>query len=123
MSDLDQAIERRRFQRVLFDVPARISDQGVEFITSVVDLSLKGALLIRPDDWTVAVGTSVRLTVLLDDSEIRMYMQACVAHTEEDSVGLRFDSIDMESIAHLRRLVELNLGDAALLDREFEALG
>ncbi|HXK57002.1 MAG TPA: PilZ domain-containing protein, partial [Gammaproteobacteria bacterium] len=38
-------------------------------------------------------------------------------------LGLRCVSIDMESIGHLRRLVELNLGDAELLHRDLESLG
>ena len=32
------------------------------------------------------------------------------------------DHIDLESISHLRRLVELNLGDSSLLERELAAL-
>lgn len=115
--------ERRRFQRVLFDSPARISDNGVEFITSLVDISLNGALLIRPDDWRTENDADVGLTVLLDDREARIRMQAVVAHQEQDTLGLRCVSIDMESIGHLRRLVELNLGDAELLHRDLESLG
>lgn len=119
----EQDSERRRFQRVLFDSPARISDNGIEFITTLVDLSLNGALLIRPDDWMTESGSKVSLTVLLDDKETRIRMQASVAHLASDTLGLHCESIDMESIGHLRRLVELNLGDAALLDRELKSLG
>ena len=115
--------ERRRFQRVLFDSPARISDNGVEFITSLIDISLNGALLIRPDDWRTENDADVGLTVLLDDREARIRMRAVVAHQEQDTLGLRCVSIDMESIGHLRRLVELNLGDAELLHRDLESLG
>lgn len=123
MNTADQNRERRRFQRVLFDSPARIADNSVEFITTLVDLSLNGALLIRPDDWMTENGSAVGLTILLDDKETRIRMQAVVAHQEEDTLGLRCNSIDMESIGHLRRLVELNLGNAELLDRELESLG
>jgi hypothetical protein len=35
---------------------------------------------------------------------------------------LRCENIDIDSITHLRRLVDLNAGDASLLDREFSAL-
>ena len=119
----DKNSERRRFQRVLFDSPARIADQGVDFITTLVDISLNGALLIRPDDWLTESGSVVGLTILLDDKQTRIIMRAIVAHQEADTLGLRCESIDMESIGHLRRLVELNLGDAELLNRELESLG
>jgi hypothetical protein len=121
MTDNNQ--ERRRFQRVLFDSPARISDEKGEFITTLVDLSLNGALLIRPDDWNIEAGNKVSLTVLLDDKESRIRMETLVAHLEDDTLGLRCFEIDMESIGHLRRLVELNLGDSNLLERELENLG
>lgn len=115
--------ERRRFHRVLFDAPTRVTAAGDEFITTLVDISLNGALLIRPDNWSGVTGDDVSLVVLLDDSEARIHMNARVAHAEADSIGLRCLSIDMESIGHLRRLVELNLGDVSLLERDLLALG
>ena len=36
--------------------------------------------------------------------------------------GLHCLAIDIDSVTHLRRLVELNLGDPALLEREVSAL-
>jgi hypothetical protein len=45
-----------------------------------------------------------------------------VVHREWTLVGVRCVEIDLESISHLRRLVELNLGDAELLHRELSAL-
>ena len=38
-------------------------------------------------------------------------------------IGFVCRHIDVDSISHLRRLVELNLGDEALLERELAALG
>ena len=126
MAGMNSAIdddERRRFHRVLFDAPAKILTEDDEFISPLVDLSLNGALLVRPDNWQIDIGHKVQLTVLLDDSEARIQMEAEVAHLETDSLGLRCLAIDMESITHLRRLVELNLGDTELLERDLEALG
>jgi hypothetical protein len=45
-----------------------------------------------------------------------------VMHVEGRHVGLRCESIDLDSITHLRRLVELNSGDPGLLDRELGSL-
>ena len=104
--------DRRRFHRVLFDAPTRVTAGEEEFLTTLVDISLNGALLIRPDSWPVEQGDKVNLIVLLDDSESR-----------KDSIGLRCLNIDMESVSHLRRLVELNLGDTELLERDLQALG
>jgi len=38
-------------------------------------------------------------------------------------IGFRWDRIDLDSFAQLKRLVELNLGDPDLLNRELSALG
>jgi hypothetical protein len=42
---------------------------------------------------------------------------------EQELLGFVCQYIDLDSISHLRRLVELNLGDGSLLERELAALG
>ena len=49
-------------------------------------------------------------------------MNCQLAHCHGRLAGLVCTSIDLDSITHLRRLVELNLGDPDLLDRELSAL-
>ncbi len=65
----------------------------------------------------------MRLEVQLQDSPVRIVMEGAVAHRGDGRVGLRCTSIDMDSMIHLRRLMELNLGDPGLLERELFALG
>ena len=50
-------------------------------------------------------------------------MDVWVAHEENKELGLKCKDIDVDSITHLRRLIELNLGDPDLLERELSALG
>ena len=59
---------------------------------------------------------------MIHDSEICIQMQMRVVHERDNQLGLACQHIDVESISHLRRLLELNLGDASLLDRELERL-
>lgn len=86
------------------------------------DLSLKGALLRLPRACAVAVGDPCLLNISLAQMEVGIAMAGEVAHVEGEHVGLLCRSIDIESITHLRRLLEINLGDAALLERELKAL-
>lgn len=86
------------------------------------DLSLKGALLRLPRAGAVAVGDPCLLNISLAQMEVGIAMAGEVAHVEGEHVGLLCRSIDIESITHLRRLLEINLGDAALLERELKAL-
>ncbi|MGA7800805.1 MAG: PilZ domain-containing protein [Gammaproteobacteria bacterium] len=113
---------QRRFSRVPFDASATLSDADHQWDTEVMDLSLKGALIRRPADWSGFTGNHYRLRLQLDE-DVEIDMDVTVAHVEEDRVGLTCRDIDVDSVTHLRRLVELNLGSADLLERELAALG
>jgi hypothetical protein len=114
--------ERRHFIRVQFDTPALLtSGHGVQSV-QVLDLSLKGALLLASAPDQLASGMPCQLTVQLADHN-HIAMSAEVAHTEGRHVGLRCRAIDLDSVTHLRRLIELQLGDPALLERDLAELG
>jgi len=49
-------------------------------------------------------------------------MTASVAHIDPTRIGFICEHIDLDSITHLKRLVELNLGDEELLHRELSSL-
>jgi hypothetical protein len=122
MSDTDNS-ERRRFHRVLFDAPASMEVSNHTYQSSLLDISLKGALMRVPAEWTGEVGDNLILRINLDDADAIITMQAICAHIEKEQIGVLCKEIDMESISLLRRLVELNLADDELLDRDLEALG
>jgi hypothetical protein len=124
MTQLNSSGERRRNQRVLFDAPVSLqAADGRRHETVLIDISLKGALTKTPDDWHVTPDGMISLCIHLDNAEAMINMQCHIVHTEDDAIGFHCHSMDMESITHLRRLVELNLGDPELLERELAALG
>lgn len=49
-------------------------------------------------------------------------MLVTLAHQKDGLLGLQCREIDLDSITHLRRLIELNLGSSELLERELGAL-
>jgi hypothetical protein len=115
---------RRRFQRIVFDAGSRIETQAGPVPVKLVDISLNGALIQCPDDCLTSVGDEVSFYVQLDtEHEFVIHMRARVAHIRDKLVGLHCEHIDIDSITFLRRLVELNLGDPELLERELVALG
>lgn len=113
---------QRQFSRIRFHHGARLLFEGNAAACEVVDLSLKGALLRLSGKLPVDTGASCVLELVLDDGIAVVRMEGRVAHREATRIGLKCRSIDLNSITHLRRLLELNLGDAALLEREFAAL-
>ncbi|MEY2633653.1 MAG: hypothetical protein RIR00_2307 [Pseudomonadota bacterium] len=113
--------ERRLFSRILFRTEARLSEPGHEIGVQVIDLSLRGALLRPLRPWTATSGTPCTLRIRLDEMGTLIHMDGQVAHRDGVYVGFRCTEIDLDSITHLRRLLELNLGDEALLQRELSA--
>ncbi|MCV2356962.1 PilZ domain-containing protein [Paucibacter sp. B2R-40] len=114
--------ERRHFARVAFDVEAELITTQEHLKAQVLDLSLKGALLNLPGAAELALNLPCLLKVRLNDQETVIAMAGELAHVEGEHAGFLCRSIDIESITHLRRLIEMNLGDASLVERELAAL-
>ena len=116
--------DQRHFTRIPFDCDASIYDQDKHYwSTQLLDVSLNGVLVSRPQDWQPSMGDECRLRLKLNNNGTVIDMeQATVAHIHEDRVGFKCEFIDIESITHLKRLVELNLGDPELVHRELEML-
>lgn len=115
--------ERRHFSRIRFDAPVQLIGANRRWETSLIDISLKGALIGRPADWDGRPGDRVTLELPLDETGTELIrMEANVARAEPERVGLVCAFIDVDSIAHLRRLLELNLADPKLLERELAAM-
>lgn len=112
--------EQRRFKRIPFDGSVRIvSEVGAQLI----DISMKGALLVKPPNWSGAPRQPITIVIPLDNEGACIRMEGCVAHVTDARLGVVCEHIDVDSITHLRRLVELNTGDPELLQRELSELG
>jgi hypothetical protein len=114
--------ERRRFSRIAFHRPGELDVGGESATCEVLDVSLRGALVEAPTGFPARVGDRCTLTVRLDAGVAEIRMEAEVVHREGMQIGLRCVEIDLDSIMHLRRLVELNLADEDALHRELSAL-
>lgn len=114
--------ERRNFVRVEFETAAKLLINEAALQVKVVDLSLKGALVQLPIGAAVRRLAICRLTVPLngDAGEISMAMK--VAHIDADCIGLICLHSDIDSVTHLKRLIELQLGDVSLLERDLAQL-
>ena len=122
MSQAAANSERRRFQRFPLDAKVRLYSGTASWQTELIDISLKGVLLTKPKDWDGKIGESYRVGINIE-STISISMSVKIAHLEDTKIGCECSKIDLESFAKLKRLVELNLGDPSLLNRELTALG
>ena len=116
--------ERRQFSRIPFDAHAHLNDkQGhLHLNCNVLDISLKGLLVEKPDHWIGEIGAAYDLDVILGDADIVIKMASTVAHIDDQRIGFQCRQLDLDSMSHLKRLISLNLRDDWLLQRELSAL-
>ena len=110
-------LERRRYTRISLHVQAEFASQGRGWPCQAIDLSLNGALVSRPRGWEGELGERCTLLFRLDEGAT-IQMVGILRHQDAYALGWRCTGIDLDSMATLRRLVEINLGEPALLRRE-----
>lgn len=115
--------QKRQFTRIPFDADVRlVKSTGEAWDSRLYDISLKGALIAAPHGWNGERGDEYLLEVFLAGEEIKIDMNVSVAHVEDGRAGFHCEFIDIDSISHLHRLMELNLGDEAQLEREISEM-
>jgi hypothetical protein len=115
-------IERRRFFRVIFSTPAQLCQGERCWDVKLLDLSLQGALVEQPEAWPDSVSGRFELSFTLTGSDIKIRMEVEPSHVGRDRLGLYCHHIDIDSVSHLKRLIELNVGNADMLQRELAHL-
>ncbi|MFJ2386948.1 PilZ domain-containing protein [Pseudomonas koreensis] len=112
---------RRRFKRIAFDARTELSQGQFIWPVTLIDLSLKGLLIERPEPWLGDKEQDFSVDIHLSD-DVNIQMDVQLAHEDHGQLGFVCRHIGLESIQRLRRLIELNLADEAELERELAAL-
>lgn len=122
MPNTAKADNRRQFSRIHFDASVFLRNPAGKWTAKLLDISLKGALISRPAHWTAKQSDPIFIEIHLPEAPFTLHMECVVAHESAEKIGLQCTHIDIDSISHLRRLVELNIGDDQALDRELAHL-
>ena len=113
--------ESRHFSRIPFQAKVQLHFHLTKETQTahLLDISLKGALVetIQPIA-NVFKGKICRMILLLGKGGEHIGMEGKVTHQNGQHIGIECQLIDMESMINLRRLMELNMGDEKLLERE-----
>ena len=108
--------ERRQFSRVEFDADVYLIQESKEYRAQLHDISLNGVLVSTPSEYHIRTDMPCALNVLLSD-QVVITMQATLVHSSSSFLGFHCTSIDMDSVVHLRRLIEVNLDDPGASER------
>lgn len=117
----DSQTDRRRFKRIAFDAKTELRQGERRWAVQLVDLSLNGLLVQRPETWLADIHKPLSVDIHLS-SDVHVQMDVQLTHDDHQQLGFVCLHISLDSISHLRRLIELNLADRDELDRELAAL-
>lgn len=117
----DSHEDRRRFKRIAFDAKTELTQGAKSWPVKLLDLSLKGLLIERPSPW-LGNPDEVFIVDIHLNVDIDLQMEVRLTHDDHNHLGFVCEHIGLESVTHLRRLIELNLADPAELERELAAL-
>lgn len=129
MTDFDStsAEEHRRFRRIEFvDAVQVVSDDvdGSEqhnWQAHCIDISMRGMLLEVPEAFSCSIGTPCEVQLMLSEDVI-IEMPCTLVHTEGQRAGFRAETMSLDSMTNLRRLLELNLANNDEVERELTVL-
>jgi PilZ domain len=114
--------EHRRFNRADFHTKGYFKFNGKKTSFKIINISLNGILLEPETKEEIDLNTDVPLNIQLSSSDIEIQTKAKLQHKEDRHLGFRFEEIDVESMIHLRRLVELNSDSADQIANELHFL-
>lgn len=115
--------EHRRFNRADYHTRGYLEIDGKIVHFGIINISLKGILVVPEDPGLCRKNMVVPLIIQLSSTDIEIRTTAKLLHMEDHHLGFRFEEIDVESMIHLRRLVELNSDSADQIAEELSFLG
>lgn len=112
----------RQYARIPFAAQVVLHVQGQALQVHLLDIALKGALVQTNTLQPLKLHDKCRLDLPLAEDGEGVTMSGSIVHLDRQHVGIACDNMDLTSLTRLRRLIELNTGDSALMDRELSHL-
>jgi len=113
--------ERRKFERLAFDSKMQLYSGSKIWSCEIIDISLKGVLFSKPNDWIGKIKDTYRLSMSLTNAP-SIGMSIEIAHIDDHSIGAKWNKIDVGSFSYLKRLLELNSKDRNRISKEISFL-
>jgi hypothetical protein len=87
----------------------------------LLDVAMKDAMVGTNTPLPLTLGAQGDLCITLHSSPITLNFQVELVHSKNQRYGFKFISEDLETLTHLRKLIELNTGDAEATRSELSA--
>ena len=117
-----QQSERRHYNRIPFHAEILMQCGDHEWSCNLLDISLKGMLVEPPENIDIDINNPCGMALFLGE-DISIHARVNITHSSNGHWGLKWLQIDLSSLQHLRRLLEVNASNPAMLNREISELG
>lgn len=111
--------DRRGLTRVGYRIQAVIEHRHGTFTARVVDLSLHSMGIIGCEQLPVGESVAVTIALLEGSPDFTVRVLGKVVRADAAGVGIEFEQIDVDSFAHLRKIIAYNTGDPDRMLEEF----
>lgn len=113
MAENTSGAERRCFSRTTFDAKVKLHQGADSWHVDLIDISLSGLAVSKPDDWDADYSQSFTAEVThKTEGSIELY--AHLVHVEGDSIGFQCEHIDSSNLTPLLNLLEQKIGAEVL---------
>jgi len=114
--------ERRIFSRVRFVAKVQINVNSRVYDAKMLDISLKGALIELSDNMSLEKTKQCKIKLCLMKPDVTLNFDSELIYQENNNFGFKFLRVDNTTMMHLRRLLELNLGNSDAIQKELSFL-
>ena len=104
-------MSKRQFRRIPFETEVQLAVGDRSWNCQLLDIALKGALLESAVPLQLPDETRACIVLPLPGSPITLDFQALLVHQQGTHLGFKFIHEHLDSLTHLRTLLELNTGD------------
>ena len=115
-------IDRRKNVRVPFSTTVRVREKGGDgrevISDDTRDISLKGMYCVTATPLPEGTECEVALRLSGESSALFLFMDAVVARSTPDGMGVKFTSIDIDSFYHLKNILYYNSGAPEEINKE-----
>lgn len=112
----------RKFSRTEFNTTCEFTSGGKTLELRLLNISMKGLLAETEDPNAVEMNAQGELVINLAHSEIVIQTVGKLIHREGERLGFYFLEIDLDSMVHLRKLLEYNTGSPDRIEQELSFL-
>jgi hypothetical protein len=114
--------ERRHFGRIPFGIETILRTPEETYLGTLLDISLNGALLEFPYSPEAFKKRTLGWLKIRLENETILEFTVENAHIDGLQIGVKFTEFNLETLSHLRRLLELNSGDPDQVKKELHFL-